>query len=162
MASQQLTDSTDLEELRRVLRDAGGEDKADGVLDRLIQQEVAKRAANTKNAFLANVSHEIRTPMNGVLGTLEVLLETDLTSEQRRVAEKARTSAETLNGIINDILDFSRIREGNVTLANVPFDLPGLIEGVVRLFRLRAFEKRIELYHHIHLELPHKNAILRH
>jgi signal transduction histidine kinase/CheY-like chemotaxis protein len=154
MSSRQLTTSTHLQELRQILRDAGNDRLAEDKLHEFVQHEVAKRATEAKNTFLATVSHEIRTPMNGVLGTLELLLETDLTPEQRRAAEQGRTSAEALSTIINRILDFARIEAGVITLANVPFDLPGVIDRVVRLFRLGAFEKGIELKHHVDAGLP--------
>ena len=105
----------------------------------------AKLASQAKSEFLANMSHEIRTPMHGVLGMLELLTRGAMHPQQRRLADTARTSAESLLDIINDILDFSKIEAGKLAVDHADFDLRAVVAGVRETFATRAKEKGLAL-----------------
>ncbi len=124
------------------------EDITDEIAARTALQEAkesAERVAQMRSAFLANMSHEIRTPMNAVLGLAELLLDTELTADQRRSLGLIQSSGETLLTLLNDILDLSKIEAESLQLETVPFDLPRLVDGTVSLMGVKARENKIEL-----------------
>jgi signal transduction histidine kinase len=139
-------------EIRRL--GAGFNTMLDGLRQREAETTQALRQAETSNAaksqFLANMSHEIRTPLNGVVGMIELLQLTDLSSPQRRYLETATQSSQSLLRLIDDILDLSRIEVGRLELEHAPFHLPSLIHDLRVLFADQARSKGLTL----HMSIP--------
>ncbi|MBF0530086.1 MAG: response regulator, partial [Deltaproteobacteria bacterium] len=116
--------------------------------------ENEERYRNIASEFLADMSHEIRTAMNGIIGMTSLLLDADLTDDQRRYAEIVRSSGESLLGLINDILDFSKIEAGKLDLEILDFNLQSLLDDFIALLALRAHEKGLELLCRVESPIP--------
>ena len=117
-------------------------------------KELAEASNIAKSQFLANMSHEIRTPMNGIIGFLDILDRSALSTEQKESVREAKTASEALLYLINDILDFSKIEAEKLTLENIECDLRDIIKQVLTLHRSQAQKKQLELVVSISPDIP--------
>jgi PAS domain S-box-containing protein len=124
------------------------------ISERKRAQEAIEAAARVKNEFLDNMSHELRTPMNGVLGMAELLLDTNLTTEQREDLNMLKMSADSLLAIINDILDYSKIEAGKLDMEPIEFKLRDIVHAVTQTFVAAARQKYLKLHGEIAQDVP--------
>jgi signal transduction histidine kinase/DNA-binding NarL/FixJ family response regulator/HPt (histidine-containing phosphotransfer) domain-containing protein len=119
-------------------------------------RDAAMEASRLKSSFLAMMSHEIRTPMNGVIGLNELLLQTELDADQRRLAQGVQLAGRSLLGLINDILDFSKIEAGQLELESVPFDIRSVLDQVVEMLGPTAADKGIPVSVQVEDDVPRR------
>ncbi len=130
-------------EIQSIGRDITDQKQAEDELQEARDQ--ALRANTAKGQFLATMSHEIRTPMNGILGMTSLMMDTQLSAEQKTYARAINCSAKSLLSLIDQILDFSKIEAGKLDLEEQPIDLREIAQSVVELLSPRAHDKKLQL-----------------
>ncbi len=127
------------------------------VQDELLKAKKAAEAANqAKSQFLANMSHEIRTPITGVMGLLQLLQRSPLSTRQEHYIDHALISAETLLAIVEDVLDFSKIEAGRFSLDEVRIQVRDVIDTAIRVSAEQAEKKEIDLVTYVHPDVPRR------
>jgi signal transduction histidine kinase len=136
-----------LEEKARAEREKAIVEKQNVEIEHLLRE--SQQAARAKSEFLANMSHEIRTPLNGIMGMTDLVLDSELTSEQADCLRLVKVSADSLLIVVNDILDFSKIEAGRLELDSVGFDLAELMRNALAPMEVLARQKGLAFGHRL-------------
>ncbi len=119
---------------------------------------IAEQAQNAQKTFLANMSHEIRTPLNAIIGMSHLMRDSELSDDQLDYLDILSSSANILQALISDLLDLSKIEAGKIEIRNLPVNLPELIAGVEKTFKVRLDSKPVEIFTEVDPKI--KNLIL--
>ena len=143
----------ELNETANAIINMGG--KLDRLTSELTEAKLSAEHANlTKSKFISNVSHEIRTPLNSILGLSYILLNSDLTSEQKNNLLKIDRSGKHLLTLINNILDLSKLEANKVDIEKAPFDIRATIQDVYDIFEHQSRKNDVHLMTEVDQSIP--------
>lgn len=117
-------------------------------------KQKAEESAKAKEQFLANMSHEIRTPMNAIMGLTQILVDTEMSQDQKQYLSSIKFATDNLLALINDILDLSKIDAGKITFENVNINLHDIVKGLVDSYKIKAEEKKMLLRAALDQKIP--------
>ncbi|HCR3061437.1 aerobic respiration two-component sensor histidine kinase ArcB [Escherichia coli] len=126
------------------------------ITERKRYQDALERASRDKTTFISTISHELRTPLNGIVGLSRILLDTELTAEQKKYLKTIHVSAVTLGNIFNDIIDMDKMERRKVQLDNQPVDFTSFLADLENLSALQAQQKGLRFNLEPTLPLPHQ------
>ena len=132
------SDNTEALNYNGIIRDITEKKQADELRK---ARDVARQSAKLKETFIASISHEMRTPMNAILGMSNLVIKTQLSTEQYNYISSIKQSSEILLGIVNDILEISTIQNGKLTFEDKDFDLHELLNNLVNVMQYKITEK---------------------
>ncbi|QTR44507.1 response regulator [Thiothrix litoralis] len=116
----------------------------------------ALHKSEQKTRFMANMSHELRTPIHGILGSLEIVKDTELDSRQKLFIDTAYASCEVMLDVINNILDFSKLKAGGIELEIIEFSPRELVENISGIMSTMAQDKNLEVQCYIPEDIPER------
>ena len=109
---------------------------------------------NEEEMLIATVSHEIRTPLNGIIGFADLLIEDQLTNDQKQLVKAIQSSSYNLLEIINELLDYSKLSAGLEHFDTIDFSLRKVLQDVLFLCQTLMLNKNVELKADIDTHIP--------
>ncbi|TDQ59675.1 two-component system aerobic respiration control sensor histidine kinase ArcB [Mesocricetibacter intestinalis] len=124
------------------------------IKDRILAEQRLAQANDNKTRLMATISHELRTPLNGIMGLTRILLDTELSEQQRNYLNTINVSAVSLGNIFNDIIDFEKIDAQRIELYRTETDFYSFLNDIHNICRLMAEQKHLQFKMHYAKDFP--------